>query len=239
MASMMRWLWFFFSIFISTGVYFTIRYGLRPKPIPVMNATEFEQAPQIGAVIYRRLGDEIRSEHVLVLGSDMTLADSGEVWTGLLKTARADHVEVPVIFQREGLNSIDSGGVPIIPYNEQMVISGELVSLIKAKIQPGQLVIVHATTDEASHLHAESLSRSLDKELERPVLAFSTVNASLSAEEQERLITQCYDSHKEAAGRIDCSQVRESKLLSKKKSGKIWAVMERHGLKEYLVFIHH
>jgi hypothetical protein len=235
---MKRWLWFFLSLFISTSVYFTIRYGLRPKPIPVMNASEFEQPPQIGAVIYRRLVEEIRSEHLLLLGSDMNLADSGQLWTGLLKTARADHAEIPVIFQREGLPSVEGDGVPIIPYSEQMVASGDLVKMIKAKIQPGQLVIVHGTTDEVSHLHPESLSRILDKELERPVLALSTVNATLSPEEQERLMKQCYASKKEAAARIDCSQVRESRLLGKRKSGKIWASMERHGLKEYLVFVH-
>jgi len=236
---MQRWLWFFFSILISTSVYFTIRYGLRPKPIPVINATEFEQPPQIGAVIYRGLREEVRSEHVLLLGSDMNLADSGQVWTGFLKTALADHVEIPVIFQREGVSPIEGEGIQIVPYSEQMVTSGELIKQIKSRVQPGQLVIIHGTTDEMSHLHAESLSRTLDKELERPVLALSTVNATLTSEEQERLLKECYASHAEAAARIDCSQVRESRMLSKKKSGKIWAAVERHGLKEYLVFVHH
>ena len=68
---MKRWIWFLVSIFISTGVYFTLRYGLRPKPIPVLNATEFNEAQQIGAVVYKRLRQEIRGEvHV---GSDRVM----------------------------------------------------------------------------------------------------------------------------------------------------------------------
>src|SRR3954470_22627530 len=96
-----RWIFFLVSMIVSTGVYFTIRYGLRPKPIPVMNATSFNQPGEIGAVIYRRLRQEIRAERVLLLGSTPELSDYDEVWTGLLKTAAADNVNVPVFFQRE------------------------------------------------------------------------------------------------------------------------------------------
>src|SRR5579872_4491460 len=100
---MKRWIWFAVSIFISTSVYFTIRYGLRPKPIPVMNASEFERPEQIGAVIYKRLYEEVGSERVLLLGSDKAIVQpSASMWTGFLLTARAAHTAVSVIFQREG-----------------------------------------------------------------------------------------------------------------------------------------
>src|SRR4051812_29815498 len=82
-----RWVWILVSIFISTGVYFTIRYGLRPKAIPVLNATEFAEVPQIGAVIYKRLRQEIRTEQLLLLGSTPELAGYEDLWVGLLKSA--------------------------------------------------------------------------------------------------------------------------------------------------------
>src|SRR6187200_922925 len=102
---MKRWLWFLVSIVISTGVYFTLRYGLRPKPIPVLNATEFAETPQIGAVIYKRLRQEIRGERIVLLGSTPELQDYEQVWMGLLKTAVADQINIPVLFQHEGLKA--------------------------------------------------------------------------------------------------------------------------------------
>jgi hypothetical protein len=236
---MKRWLWFFVSILLSTGVYFTIRYGLRPKAIPVMNATEFEQSPQIGAVIYKRLRQEIRTERVLLLGSTPELQDYEQIWTGLVKTALADQVKIPAVFQHEGLKALEiEGHFETIPFSDHMVQSGELVTLIKEKQAAGQLVIVHDASTEVSHLMKASLSRALDSALGHPVLSLSALWLTLKPEELESLQTQCLGGESEM--RIECAEWRVGKILLKKKvaDGKIWAVLERHGLKEYLVFIH-
>jgi hypothetical protein len=239
---MKRWLWVILSILISTGFYFTIRYGLRPKPIPVLNATEFSEAPQIGAVIYKRLRQEIRYESVMLLGSTPNLQEYEQVWTGLLKTALADEVKISVLFQHEGMKIPQMQGAwETVPFNDQMVQSGELLNLVKARIEPGKLVVIHGATSEISHLVKDSLSRELDKGLERPVLALSTLSLSSKPEEQEALLAQCLsaaedDNHM----RMECAEVRVGKALMKKKisGGGIWAVMERQGLKEYLIFVH-
>jgi hypothetical protein len=235
-----RWFWLLASLLISTGVYFTIRYGLRPKAIPVMNATEFAEAPQIGAVIYKRLRQEVRTEHVILLGSTPEFDGYADVWTGLLKTAAADQVQVTTLFQREGLKAPELNGLEIIPFNEGMIHSGDFLKLVRQRVQAGKLVVIHAATNEISHLFADSLSHTLDKELEYPVLAISTLALSLKPEEISALQTRCLDTVNPSNLRLECAEARVSKVLAKKPSGdgKLWAVMERHGLKEYLVFVH-
>lgn len=237
---MKRWLWFLVSIVISTGVYFTIRYGLRPKPIPVMNATEFAESAQIGAVIYKRLRQEIRAEKVILLGSTPDLADYEQVWAGLLKTALADQLKIPVLFQHESLKVPAVGdAIEVIPYSNYMLQSGELVALIQKRIASGALVVVHDSTPEVSHLMKASLSRALDTAVGHPVLSLSSLGLSLKPEEVQVLGTQCLSAQPNM--RIECAEWRISKILVKKSLApeKLWAVMERHGLKEYLVFIHH
>src|SRR4051812_31508713 len=128
-----RWMWIVASIFISTGVYFTIRYGLRPKPIPVLNVTEFANAQEIGAVIYRRLRQEIRTEHILLLGSTPKLPGYADIRAGLLKTASADSLKISVVLQREGLKT-PVGPWTVTNFTEAMVQSGELVNTVKAAI---------------------------------------------------------------------------------------------------------
>ena len=236
-----RWMWFLVSIFISTGVYFTLRYGLRPKPIPVLNATEFAAAPEVGAVIYKRLRQEIRGERVLLIGSTPELADYEQVWTGLLKTALADEVKISAFFQHEGLKSPEvTGGYEIVPFSDHMLQSGELLAMIKSKIQAGQLVVIHSAASEVSHLMSASLSRMLDGELGRPVLALTALGLTLKSEEQNTLQTQCISTDNDSKTHLECAELRVGKVLAKKKMtpGKLWAVMERHGLKEYLLFIH-
>ena len=237
---MKRWIWFVVSILISTGVYFTIRYGLRPKPIPVLNPTEFTEAPQIGAVVYKRLRQEIRAEEVMLLGSTSELQDYQEVWAGLLKTALANQVKVDVIFQREGLQSPLGDLIEVIPFSEGMIHSGDLVNLVKARMRAGHLVVIHGATLAVSHLIKDSLSRGIDAASQRPVLSISVLALSLKPEEQDALQTQCLSVETDYNMRIECAEARVGKALLKKKilPGKIWAVMERHGLKEYLIFVH-
>lgn len=237
-----RWLWLFLSLLISTGVYFTIRYGLRPKPIPVMKVTEFSSAPEIGAVIYRRLRQEIRGERVLFLGSTSELQNYADVWTGLLKTALGDGVQVSVLFQREGLMAPEGGSFEVVGFDEKHIHSGELIAQVKTRMAAGRLVVVHAATSEVTHLSKDSLTRDLDAISHRPALAISTLSLSLRPEEIEHLQAQCLSAASDGSIHLECAEARVSKMLLKKKPAtgaaeKFWAVMERHGLKEYLVFV--
>jgi hypothetical protein len=214
-------LWIVLSIVISTGAYFTIRYGLRPKAIPVMNATEFAEYQEVGAVVYRRLRQDVRNERVVLLGSSPGQED---VWKGFLKTALADGIKIDVLET----------------FSDEMLRNGQLVQQIKAGLKPGHLVVVQGPTAQISHMIRDSLSRMLDETLQRPVLAISTLALTLKPEDQSALQTECVNAQKKANTRIECAKWRVGKILLKKKfdNGRIWAVMEQHGLKEFLIFIH-
>ena len=207
-----------------------------------MNATEFEGAQQIGAVVYKRLRQEIRGERILLLGSAPDLPLYEEVWTGLLKTALADQIKIDVFFQREGLRPPEpTGAWNQVIFNQEMIQSGQFVRAVTEHMQAGHLVLIHSLSEEVSHLSKDSLSRQLDLAAHHPVLAISTLALSLSPGEENILQTRCLESMEATGGaRLGCAEARVAKTLSKKKltPGKLWAVMERHGLKEYLIFIH-
>ncbi len=240
---MKRLLWIFCALFISTGVYFTIRYGLRPKPIPVMNPTEFEDPQQIGAVIYKRLRQNIIPERVIVLGSSADLKDYPGVWTGFLKTAIADKIKIDVFYQLDSLQAPESvGGWESVPFTEQMIQSGDFLNQVKIRMQAGHLVVIHGLTTEVSHLMANSLSRQLDSMAHHPVLSLSTLALTLNPDDQAGLQEMCLKPGLDGDGwaRMGCAKARVGKAMLRKNMtpGKIWAVIERHGLQEYLIFIH-
>ncbi len=239
---MSRWLWIFTAVVISTGVYFTIRYGLRPKPIPVMNPTQFQELKQIGTVLYKRLNQNIRAERIVLLGSNEDVKEYEQVWAGLIESAVADKEKI-VFFVREGMKPINTPGADVVTFTEAQAQNDELFKEIGKRLQRKQLVVVHAWTSEITHFVKGSISQRIDPVIRHPVLSISTLRFALQNAEIDDLQPQCLaapEEGKEGIQRLSCAAFKVARKFLKKNldPSQIWAVAERHGLKEYLVFIH-
>lgn len=218
---MQRWIWVIVAVSVSTAVYFTIRYGLRPKAIPVMGATQFQELEQIGIVIYKRLRIEIRGERLIVLGSNAP-EDAG-VWQGLVRAAQSDGERTIVFADAE---------------NDREGLEGK----VRAGMKSGQLVVVQGKTTDASHLVEGNLPKRLEKVAGHPVFAISTVPLVVTVDEYEGLQSKCLEATEQSSPhrKLECAAQKIARKYLKKKLApeKIWAAMEQHGMKEYLLFIH-
>lgn len=241
---MSRWLWIVLAVSVSTTVYFTIRYGLRPKPIPVMNPTKFESLDQIGVVIYKRLHQNIRAERLVVLGSSPNLKDYDHVWAGLLQMALTNKKQKVAVFNHESLSAdwVKKNGLTATSFSSADLDSDSLIKKLKDMVSKGQLIFVHLPTIESSHLVNHSLSKRLDPVLRQPVLALSTLRFAINQDELDEIQSQCLDTSEDPRGlrRLECAANKVARKFVKKRlsTENIWSVVERHGLKEYLVFIH-
>ena len=237
---MRRLLWTLVSLCISTGVYFTIRYGLQPKSIPVMNPTDFENIEQLGVVIYKRLRQNIRTERLVLLGSRPEVRDEPRLWQGLLKAAAADREKI-VVFARAGveLASANQAWETIVV---ESLNSADFSTRVLARISAGHLVVVHGLSTEVTHLVKGSLGREIEALVQHPVLSLSTVPLAIDQKARDELRPHCLDTGEDPDGqrRLGCAAQRVARKYSRKNLSpdKIWAVIERHGLKEYLVFLH-
>lgn len=207
-----------------------------------MNATSFDNNEEIGAVIYRVLRHEVRAERAILLGSDPELPAYPEIWSGFLKAAEADQLKIDVFFQRENLSiPAVTGGWESVTYTSAQAESGELMEQIKSRLVAGHLVIVYGATREISHLLRNSISHALETVLQHPLLSISTLYLSLAPDQMDGLKAKCLEPLSDQPdARMDCAELRVAQTLHRKNLEKhpIWAVMERDGLKEYLVFIH-
>lgn len=239
---MSRLVWIVLAIVLSSSIYFTIRYGLRPKPIPILNPTEFSNPEQIGAVAYRALREVVANEKLIVLGSTADFGPSIDVWNGFLKTAVTDGVNLSKFFEGPGLPRLVSvGSAESVALAAEEMVPALLLKQISEVAQKGQAVVVHVSASEASHLVPKSLTRQIEQLPNTPVLALSVVPWSFQPEEVERLAEQCAKgaAEKQDDQRIICARYKLARKFRKKKldPSKMWAAMERHGLKEYLIFI--
>lgn len=222
---MPRWIWIVIALCVSSSVYFVIRYGLRPKPIPVMNPTEFQASDQIGIVAYKRLRQNLRAERLVVFGLDANSPREIEFLNGFIRAAENDGQKT-VSFQGESLQTPDA-----------------LQNVGKTLREGRTLSVVAAPTSEVSHLVKGSMSGRLEKIVGHPVLSISLLPLAIDKEAYDEVQTHCLDAteSQSVAQRLDCAKQRVARKYLKRHLApeKIWAVMERHGLKEYLVFVYH
>jgi hypothetical protein len=239
---MKRILWTLVSLCISTGVYFTIRYGLQPKSIPVMNPTDFQNLEQLGVVIYKRLRQSVRTERLVLLGSRAEVPEDPQVWQGFLKAAAADREKI-VFFARDGRDVAPTTDAwETVNVDQALLDSGEFPRRVLARIKAGHLVVVHGLSTEVTHLVKGSLGREIEALVRHPVLSLSTMPFALDEKSRDDLRPHCLDTGEDPDGqrRLGCAAQRVARKFSRKalSPDKIWAVIERHGLKEYLVFLH-
>jgi hypothetical protein len=237
---MKRWIWILVSVSLSTAVYFVIRYGLRPKPIPVMTATSFERLNQIGAVVYRRLRQPVRAARLVLLGSSGEIQGDEMVWDGFLRAAAADKEKI-VYFTRTGRPAVPADPAwEAVSFDESAVTDGSLIDTIKKRMKAGRLILIHDDSREVTHLVRGSLSHRLERMAQHPLLSISTLRLALEAPKGDAAPSPCLSDDIADTQRLDCAAAKVARIYRRKNldPARIWAVIERDGLKEYLVFIH-
>ena len=207
-----------------------------------MSPTDFAELDQIGSVIYKRLRQNVRAERAVLLGSNQDFKDDRNIWAGFLKAAATDGEKI-IYYAPKGMGpALRNPAWETVEYDEAEALSGDLLSKVRSLLKARRLIVLHAPTKQVSHLVSASLAHQLDKLVQHPVLSISTLRFALSPEEHDSLQTECLDAQRENEGtnRLSCASQKVSRKYQRKNldAKKLWAIIERHGLKEYLVFIH-
>jgi hypothetical protein len=237
---MPKWIAVALALTLSLGVYFSIRYGLRPKPIPQLNPTVFENAEQIGAIAYRALRAQLHTERVVVLGSTLSVKGYESVWNGFVKAAIADRIRIDVVFQRVDLALPAALANEVIrPVTIEDLTKAEFVTEVQSAYQRGQLALIHILSTESTHLLPNTVTRKLQALPNLPVVSISMLPMAVRQEDLEQI--HCVDPNGDSSNedRLGCAASRISRRYLRKRlpHDKWVAAIERHGLKEYLLFV--
>lgn len=236
------YVWVALALIVSFGLYFGIKWGLKPKPIPVINPSKFDSLEQIGTVTYRRLRQALRQEKVVVIGSAPWLREYDRMWNGFIAAAREDKWQVEYIFEDPALRPIkDFSDLKRRPLSWPEA-TADMAADLKKTMQFGHLILVHTTFNHSAHRGETSLVKELESQLKRPLVSFTMLNYAVTPEELERIQPPCTDevapsTRKEYAA---CAAARISRRYLRKRHdpASYWAAIERHGLKDYFIFVH-
>ncbi len=189
-----------------------------------MHPTQFEDPEQIGIAVYKRLRQNVRADRVVVLGSSPGAEEDSQIWLGFEKAASADNESVVIM--------------PLKEVTDKEAFFAKIQDFVKSR----KLVLITGVTPEISHLVADSWTRQIEKARKHPVLSIAVQRLAVTTPEYDDVQTQCLDATKEDNGqhKLECASQRVARKYLKRKLAPnlLWGVMERHGLKEYLLFVH-
>ena len=235
-------MWIPLCLVVSFALYFSLKWGLKPKPIPQINPTQFDIREQIGAVVYRRLRPALRQEKMVVLGSAPWVQDYQQIWNGFIGAAREDNWKIDLLYEDPNLRPIkEFSGLERKSLNWPEP-GQELAAELKQHLQFGHLVIIHTTFNHSAHRTESSLSKELEVALKRPWTAISMLGFAVNDEELAQLQPKCENEIAPASRNdyVACAATRISRNFFRKHLApdQLWAAMNRHGLKDYFLYVH-
>ncbi len=241
---MPRWLWILLTIIISSGIYLSVRYGLRPKPIAMINPTVIGQPIEMGPLIYNRIYEAIRTEKILFFGySDVKIFSNPFV--GFIKAARANGMNFKTIIEvsdSKRPNQLSTTLALELAVNWISVGPEDLLPILKQQMAKHEVVGVVVPVEQGTHLERSGLIKQVEAELKSPIMAINFLPFYVTENELERQSLDCSKSKDEmnTKEKLDCASLKISRKFLRKKLDelKYYVALEWHGLKEYLAYIH-
>jgi hypothetical protein len=232
---MKRFAFILIAFVLACGIFYSISQVLKPKPISKMNPTRFKQPEQIGAVVYRRLRQDVRKAPLVILGSSPWVDDYDKIWSGLLLTAYSDKKFPKLLYQDidlKPLEAIKDMEVKTLDWNEE----------IPGNTKPMEIHVVHTVYSESWKNFSESYVRRTHFAPGAEPLTITLLPFAVNDEELAKMEPVCpldQVSHTDME-QLGCMIKRVSRQFARKKLKPegLWAILEQHGAREYLLFVH-
>lgn len=241
---MPRWLWILLTCVISVGIYLSVRYGLRPKPIAMINPTIISEPAEMGVLVYRRIHEAIRTEKILFFGySDAKFFSNP--FAGFIKSARAQGMNFKTVVEvsdNKKASELSSVLGLQLAVNWIVVPPENLVKILKEQVAKNQVVAVVVPVDQATHLEKSGLIKQMEAELKSPIVAINFLPFYVNEDQLEQHHFDCTKPKVEmnSKEKLDCASFKISRKFLRKKLDELnyYVALEWHGLKEYLAYLH-
>lgn len=222
----------------------SVRYGLRPKPIAMINPTVIGQPVEMGALVYRRISEAIRTEKILFFGySDVKIFS--EPFVGFIKSARANGMHFKTIIEvsdSKRRNEFSTTLALELAMNWIVITPEDLLPVLKQQMAKHEVVVVVVPVEQATHLEKSGLIKQMESELKSPIVAINFLPFYVTEDQLERQNFACNKAKEEmnTKEKLDCASLKISRKFLRKKLDelKYYVALEWHGLKEYLAYLH-
>ena len=230
---MLKWIFTAAGLIIAAGLFFAFKYGVAPRPIPLIKPTKVESLEEAGVLVVRRMRQDIIQNNVILAGSLPLFADYPLFWQGFVLGARDGGGKVDKVFFSEELSLFRESQV--IP-NEKASIS-QLKQMLEQTSSFSERILFYVPSTESSHLNPESFSKIFDKKkIKKISITLHPFQANKRNKYFESL--KCENKEKSFLGQLDCLGKDVTLFGSRKdlESDQNYVALYRYGLSDYVAF---
>ena len=245
---MIKWYFSFLAIVIICLVTLIIKFGLNPRPKPIIKPSNFFEFEVIGQTIYRQLHKDIHLFNLVAFGINQNV--NLDVVTGLLDTSKKyGHPFQTVLIlnhlKSEWQKKIKNTSLPdylrIEYLNDKNYQS--VLEFLKKQQTSLQKTLIIANPEDVFHLEGQSLVQFLESDLSLSILSFIHVGCALELKKIKEFQALCRRQTQKTSSfsHLSCLAYQKSAWLKKLKTEKIdknknIVFLEQYGLLDYIYF---
>ena len=204
-------------------LFLIVKFGVNPRPKPVIKPSNFESFESIGKVLFSQLARDIENHPIVAIGisdlDDLKIVDGFVVQS--IKSKKSFD-EVIVLINQKVLFDVPTEHMP---YEDRE----KVVSYLNEKLNYGQKIIVIAQNWDTPHFQKNSFVDNL--EIKDEILSITATRGSMDLEELKQDCSGVgYDNIK-----ISCiAYMQSTKIPKKADREKNMVSAERYGLRDYV-----
>lgn len=224
-----------FSLF---ATFMVVKFGLNPKPISIIKASNFEEPEKLARYIFRQLYPKLKLVPILAFGDDISNPYSQKVVESLFQfLSQESKKPVSLYTDRDFLNY---STVPLsgVKYTKLDVINIEDLSKKINADGSEYLIILLFKNEDVIHNFKQSTVNQLEFSLSREILTFSFWSLENVKDTEE--LKPCEDPH-EFIKWMDCLKENRARsiVITRKKVDPIKpiGILDRVSEKDFFIFL--
>ena len=244
---MIKWYFSFLAIVVICLVTLIAKFGLNPRPKPIIKPSNFFEFGMIGQTIYRQLHKDIHLFNLVAFGinQDVNL----DVILGLLNTSKKyGHPFQKVLIlnhlrsewqKRTRDTSLSDLKVEYLHDKKYQSV----LEVLKKQQTSLQKTLIIANPEDVFHLESQSLVQFLESDLSLSILSFVHVGCELELKKIKEFQALCRRQTQKTSNftHLSCLAYQKSAWLKKLKTKKInkdknVVFLEQYGLLDYIYF---
>ena len=248
-----RWVFGILSFSIVLSLISVFKYGLNPRSLPIIKPTYFDNKQQIGAVIFRRLFQEVRQVRGVFVRTSPNIKNGEDIWRGFFKVAFHHGKKFHLIVQHHDAEKGISGATGMmedLPDGVSYLYMDfkskeESERLLKEALRSGQNIFVHGSTDLSEDMNQWELDQwngdiKNYRDIKGPGFLTITQQIFVTQPLDEKMILETCPDPRDVITYKGCQALHLSRRYYKKKlrSDRISAALERYKRDELTLFVH-
>ena len=214
------------SLSVALPLFFIVKFGVKPRPKPVIKLSNFEDYNKVGEVLFSSLSRDIERHQVVAVGiynsEDLKIVD-GFIEHSI--KAKKFFDEVIVFTNQKALFSVPTTYMPFSSREK-------VLTYLDEKINFGQKVLIVIRSWDSPQFQEDSFINSL--EIKDKVLSFTILRGS---HDLDKLRKDCGLTGREGIKTSCIAYKQSAKLIKKTDKDKNMISAERYGLRDYVVTI--